>query len=231
MAEAIVRSPESLLRFDRGERVLHWINASLFAVMMATAAALYVGPISAVVGRRDVVKTIHVWSGLALPFPILLTVVLGRWGAGFRADIRRLNRWLADDGRWLRSRGKDRTVRNGKFNAGQKLNAAFTAGAILVMLATGGIMRWPKPFPLSFRTGATFVHDWVFIGLVVTITGHILFALSDNESRASMIRGRISRRWARQHAPRWYEEVTGEDAASPGRKSSVRPPSARTPTS
>lgn len=212
MVEAISRSPEALLRFDRGERVLHWVNATLFAVMMATAAALYVGPISAAVGRRDIVKTVHVWTGLALPFPILATVVLRRWGAGFRADVRRLNRWLADDRRWLRTRGKDPRVRNGKFNAGQKLNAAFTTGAILVMLGTGAIMRWPKSFPLSFRTGATFVHDWVFIALIVTITGHVLFAFSDNEARASMIGGQISRRWARKHAPRWYEEVTGDDA-------------------
>ena len=48
----------------------------------------------------------------------------------------------------------------GKFNAGQKLNAIFVAGCIPVMLATGGIMRWFDPFPLAWRTGATFVHDW-----------------------------------------------------------------------
>ena len=35
-----------LPRFDRVERALHWANATLFAVMMATGAALYVGPLS-----------------------------------------------------------------------------------------------------------------------------------------------------------------------------------------
>ena len=216
---AVATSPlPDLVRFDRGERVLHWINATLFAVMMATAAALYVGPISAAVGRRDVVKTIHVWTGLALPVPILATFALRRWGAAFRADVRRLNRWQADDRRWLRSRGKDPFVRKGKFNAGQKLNAAFTAGAILVMLATGSVMRWPKHFPLSWRTGATFVHDWIFIALFFSISGHILFALNDSEAMGSMLRGRVSRRWARNHAPRWYEEVTGEEVEAPRRR-------------
>ena len=203
-----------LLRFDRGERVLHWVNATLFAVVMGTASALYVPPISAVVGRRLLVETIHVWTGLALPIPILLTLALRRWGAGFRADVRRLNRFSADDRRWLRTRGRDPFVRNGKFNAGQKLNAAFTGGAILVMLATGYIMRWPKPFALYLRTGATFVHDWIYIGLFVTITGHVLFALSDAEARQSMFGGWIGGRWARKHAPRWYEEVTGEPATT-----------------
>ena len=208
MAVATRPSPD-LLRFDRGERVLHWINAVLFAVMMGTAAALYVGPISAAIGRRDIVKTIHVWTGLSLPIPILLTFILRRWGAGFRSDVRRLNRWSGDDRRWLRTRGRDPFVRNGKFNAGQKLNAAFTAGAILVMLATGSIMRWPQHFTLSWRTGATFVHDWIFIGLFFAISGHILFAVNDRDALASMVRGRISPRWARKHAPRWYEEETG----------------------
>jgi formate dehydrogenase subunit gamma len=201
-----------LLRFDRGERVLHWVNATLFAVMMSTAVALYVPSVSAEVGRREVVKTIHVWTGLALPVPFLITVSLRRWGAAFRADLARLNRWSHDDGRWLRAFGRNPFVRLGKFNPGQKLNAAFTGGAILVMLITGSIMRWPNHFPLSWRTGATFVHDWVFIGLFLTISGHVLFATVDGEALRSMVGGWISGRWARRHAPVWYEELTGEPA-------------------
>ena len=198
-----------LLRFDLAERGLHWTNATLFAVMMATAMALYVPSISAAVGRREVVKTIHVWTGLALPVPVVLSVSLRRWGAGLRRDLRRLNRWTADDGRWLRALGRNPFTRLGKFNPGQKLNAAFTGGAILVMVATGSIMRWPNAFRLSWRTGATFVHDWVFVALFVAITGHVLLATADRESLRSMWKGWISGRWARRHAPVWYEEMTG----------------------
>ena len=149
----------------------------------------------------------HVYAGLALPVPLILTFLSGKWGAAFREDVRRLNRWTTDDKRWLRSRGRDKRVRNGKFNAGQKLNAAFTLGAIPCMLATGIIMRWPNVWPLSWRSGATFVHDWIFIGLCLTISGHILFATNDSQSLASMVRGRISRTWAERHAPRWVEEL------------------------
>ncbi|GAC1316111.1 MAG: formate dehydrogenase subunit gamma [Acidimicrobiales bacterium] len=199
-----------LLRFDRGERVLHWANAVLFGFVMATAAALYVPPISAVIGRREIVKTIHVYAGIALPFPILATVLGGRWGAAFRADVRRLNRWSDADRAWIRAGGRSGSGRLGKFNPGQKLNAAFTAGAIIVMLATGSIMRWPGWWPVAYRTGATFVHDWVFIALVVTITGHIIFAVNDPESLASMRTGRIGTGWARRHAPRWLDEHQGK---------------------
>ena len=218
MVAATRRSPDRLTRFDRGERVLHWTNATLFAVMMLTALALYVPPLSAAVGRRSTVVTIHVWAGLLLPWPILITFALRRWGAGFRDDVRRLNRWTSDDRRWLRTLGRDPFAVKGKFNAGQKLNAAFTAGAIFMMLATGALMRWPKALPLAWRTGATFVHDWIFVALFIAITGHVLFATNDSESLGSMLGGTISTRWAKRHAPGWYAEVTGAGE-------SVTPPS------
>jgi formate dehydrogenase subunit gamma len=208
MAARTDQLPDAALsRFDRVERIVHWTNAVLFAVVMATAAALYVPFISAYVGRRELVKTIHVYTGLALPGPLLLGAVGRRWGRRLREDLRRLNRWSADDGRWLKRWRHPRGIKLGKFHPGQKLNAAFTGGAILLMLATGSMMRWYKPWPLRWRTGATFVHDWIALGLFCTITGHILMALNDRESLSSMWDGTIGRRWARQHAPLWLEEL------------------------
>jgi formate dehydrogenase subunit gamma len=205
-------APDRLLRFDRGERVLHWVNATLLLSLLATGSALYIPQISQLVAQRQVVLTIHTYAGIALPLPVLLTVAARRWGAGFRADARRLNRWSRDDKRWLRTRGRDRSVRSGKFNAGQKLNAAFTLGTIGVMLATGLIMRFPNLWPLSWRTGATFVHDWVYLAAAIVVTGHILYALNDSDSLRSMATGWIPSAWARRHAPRWYEEETGRPA-------------------
>jgi formate dehydrogenase subunit gamma len=208
------RPPARLQRFDRGERVLHWVNATLMLTLLATGSALYIGPISEMVGERQVVLAIHVYAGVALPIPVLLTVAARKWGAGFRADVRRLNRWTPDDKRWLRTRGRHPLVRNGKFNAGQKLNASFTLGAILVMLATGLIMRFPNNWPLSWRTGATFVHDWVYLAAALIVAGHILIAANDPDSLRSMVTGWVPGDWAARHAPRWYEERTGQPARS-----------------
>jgi formate dehydrogenase subunit gamma len=213
------RSEPQLLRFDRVERAVHWVNAVLFAVLLVTAAMLYVPNISAAVGRRELVKTVHVYAGLALPIPLLISVIGPRWGRRLRADLRRLNRWLPDDRQWLRSRGwragRDRGIELGKFNPGQKLNAAFTGGAVLLMLMTGSIMRWYKPWPLRWRTGATFVHDWIAIALVCTITGHIMLAVGDPEALRSMWGGRISRAWARRRAPRWLREEESAGGSGP----------------
>jgi formate dehydrogenase subunit gamma len=206
MVATTSRSDKRILRFDLGERVLHWANATLMSILLVTGAGLYVPQLSEIFKRRHLVEQVHVWSGVLLPVPLVLTLLSGAWGRGFRSDVRRLNRWTADDKRWLRTRGRDLKARNGKFNAGQKLNAAFIGGAIPVMLATGLIMYFPNNFPLAWRTGATFVHDWMFLGLFVVIVGHILFAINDPLALRSMLRGWVPESWARRHAPRWLDE-------------------------
>jgi len=207
-----------LLRFDRVERTVHWLNALLFAVVVSTGAALFSPAVIGLVGRRELVERIHVYAGLALPVP-LLAALAGSWGDGLRRDIRRLNRWSDADTRWLRLSVRPAPERTrarqglpvGKFNAGQKLNAAFSVGGVLVMLATGCLLRWYEPFPLSWRAGATFVHNWLAVVFVVVIAGHIAKALADREALGSMIGGRVSVSWARRHAPAWLAEL-GRDA-------------------
>jgi formate dehydrogenase subunit gamma len=194
-----------LLRPDRVERTVHWITATLFGLLMLTGAAHYAGPISALVGNREVVRTVHVYSGLLLPVPLLIAV-LGRRGARLRTDLGRLNRWSRDDARWFR-RAQRHQVALGKFNPGQKLNAALIAGTIVVMLGTGSIMKWFDLFPLDWRTGATFVHDWFALLVWILVLGHIAFALRDGDALDSMLGGTVPAAWAKKKAPLWYEEL------------------------
>jgi formate dehydrogenase subunit gamma len=221
---AATRSESPIPRFDRVERSVHWVNATLFGVLMFTGAALYAGPVSTIVGNRVLVRTLHVYSGLALPLPLLAAIV-NRRGARLREDLSRLNRWTRDDARWFRRRHR-RTVALGKFNPGQKLNAAFIGGAAVVMLATGSIMRWFEPFPIDWRTGATFVHDWFAFGIWLAVLGHIFFALRDSDALDAMLRsGTVPAAWARRKAPLWYEEMARyQDTARYLQKNGGEPP-------
>jgi formate dehydrogenase subunit gamma len=208
------RTEKMLLRFDRVERAAHWANAILFLVLIGTGAILYIGQLSILVGRRVLIDDIHVYCGLALPVPLFISLA-GSWGKGLRADLSRFNRWTADDRRWLRlsfmpgperKSGRDQ-LSIGKFNAGQKLNAVFVGAVIVIMLATGVVMHWFSLWPLSWRTGATFVHQWLAIAVFVVVLGHITYALRDPAALRSMLKGTISRRWARRHAPAWLAEI------------------------
>jgi formate dehydrogenase subunit gamma len=197
----------TLLRFDRTERNVHWFTAALVGTCLATAAALSMTALAVVIGRRAMVKDVHVLAGLSLPLPMVIGWVVGRRGSGLREDVRRLNRYDEHDRRWLRSLGRDPFVRNGKFNGGQKLNAAFVCGALLLLLASGSIMKWFGPFPLAWRTGATFVHDWTAWLLTIALVGHVAKAFGDRHALSAMRQGTISRRWAARHAPRWLDEL------------------------
>lgn len=235
MTEAVPRRAEGwVVRFERPERWLHWTNATLFLLLLGTGMILYVGPLSALVGRRVLVKDAHVISGLLLPVPLLLAVV-GPWRAALLRDFRRLARWSVDDSRWLRSAGRLGHTTMGKFNAGQKLNASFVLGCIPVMLATGSIMRWFEPFPLAWRTGATFVHDWLALALLAVIIGHIGKALAEPVALGAMLRGRVPAEHVRREQPGWWLEVQrGEGAAAgPSTEAAGAPlePSGDVPTS
>lgn len=204
----------SVIRFDRNERSLHWVSAALVLVLLATGFVLYVGPISAIVGRRSLVRTVHVSSGLLLPAAVLVGLS-GRRGAALRADLTTLNRWTRDDRRWWRRRTRG-DARLGKFNPGQKLNAAFIGGSLVVMLGTGSIMRWFEPFPDSWRTGATFVHDLFAFGLGTAVTAHVLFALAHPVSLRAMLSGRVPAGWAPRNRPRWYADEAGSSTEASG---------------
>lgn len=200
-----------LLRFDRVERAAHWATAALFAILMATALPLYFVQVESLVGRRELVAAVHTYAGVALPVPLIVALA-GPWGTRLRADVRRFNLWSRAELRWLRTLGRDTLAAADKFNPGQKLNALFTAGAIAVMLGTGSIMKWYRFFPLSWRTGATFVHDVLAFAVFIVVAGHISFALSHPDALRSMVKGWVTEAWARRHAAGWAEE----EGAAPG---------------
>ncbi|CAO5156827.1 formate dehydrogenase subunit gamma [Frankia sp. AiPs1] len=213
-------------RFGRVTRLVHWATAATMFCCLGTGAVLLLPPLAELVGRRQLVESIHLYAGLALPVPMLVAAAAG----SYRRDLRSLNRFTVTDGTWLRANLRLGTWRRaqagaetgaasriGKFNAGQKLYAAFIAGAILVMLGTGTLMRWgaglPGGLPLAWRTGATFVHDLLTYGLAFGVAGHLWMAARDPVARVGIITGTVPAWWATREHPAW--------------KASPRPPDRR----
>jgi formate dehydrogenase subunit gamma len=113
---------------------------------------------------------------------------------------------------------------SGKFNAGQKLNSAFTLGAILVLLVTGLMLHWFDLFTDSLRTGATFVHDMTATAVAVVVAGHLWMAARDTEARRGMRTGEVSAAWAAREHALWAAELAGPDTAAPHGTESARDP-------
>lgn len=207
-------SPERLPRFTTAERWTHRLIAIDMIILLLTAAALYLPQVSALVGNRPLMRLIHLVAGYALPIPIIIALGF----AAFRLDVSRLNRFTPDDWAWLRSRSRrSGVIPVGKFNAGQKLNAAFSLGAIIVMFATGLVLAWNSWFADDIRTGATFVHDWLALAVAIVVAGHIAMAMRDPIARAGMRTGSVPVDWAEREHSAWAAELsTTEQQSHPG---------------
>jgi formate dehydrogenase subunit gamma len=104
-------------------------------------------------------------------------------------------------------------VKQGRFNAGQKLNAAVTA-AFAVLFAVSGILLWAGERNTSFRFAGTIVlHDGLMWISLVLLVGHLHLALIYPRTRHSLrgiVRGDVEAGWAMQHHAKWVKEVFAE---------------------
>ena len=202
---AIAPSTAYLRRFSRTERALHWIHASAFFVLLATGLVLYLPRLSEVVGRRPLIKDVHFYTGVGWAIAILLVAAAGD-RRGLRRTARELNLFDADDRRWL----VGRPAPQGRFNAGQKLNAALTA-AFAVLFFVTGLLLWYGERNTTFRLPSTILlHDGLMYASLVVVIGHLYLSLvhpSTRHALRGMILGSVREEWAREHHAKWVEEL------------------------
>ncbi|HEY7207975.1 MAG TPA: cytochrome b/b6 domain-containing protein [Gaiellaceae bacterium] len=193
-----------LRRFSLTERALHWIHAAAFFVLLATGLVLYLPQLD-FVGNRPLWKDMHVYTAIAWAAAIVVVVVLGD-RRGLRRTVRELEWFDRDDRLWLRRYA----VPQGRFNAGQKLNAALTA-AFAVLFAFSGFLLWYGERDTRFRFAGTIVlHDGLMYASLVLLVGHLYLAVIYPRTRHSlrgMTLGSVRTDWARAHHRKWVEEL------------------------
>ncbi len=202
-------------RFSRTERALHWVNAAGFFVLLASGLVLYLPSLAVQVGRRPLVKDVHFWTGIAWVAALALVALLGD-RRGLLRTARELDTFEREDVAWL----KRRFAPQGRFNAGQKINAALTAAFTVLFLASG-LLLWLGERDTAFRFGSTvLLHDGLLYVSLVLVIGHLYLAVIHPATRHAlrgMVVGTVSEDWARRHHPRW---VVGEPLVPPRAPSS-----------
>jgi formate dehydrogenase subunit gamma len=195
-------------RFTGAERTLHWVLALGFLALLASGLVLYLPQLSVLVARRPLVKTLHLYTGVAWLVALALVLVLSR--KSLISTLRELDRFDDDDRAWLRGRHSS----PGKFNAGQKLNAALTA-AFTLLFAASGFLLWYGERDTRFRLASTILlHDGLMYVSVLLLVGHLYLALFRPATRHSLrgiTTGQVRADWARRRHPRWVAELEREE--------------------
>jgi formate dehydrogenase subunit gamma len=198
-----------LPRFSRTERAVHWVHAGAFFVLFWSGLCLYLPSLAELVGRRPLLKDIHVYTALAWILALALVVLAGD-RRRLLADAREVDVFDDDDVGWLLRRGTPA----GRLNAGQKLNVIVTA-ALAVLFTVTGFFLWYGERDHAFRLqNALVVHDWLMYISFFLVLGHLYLSLVHRSTRHSLsgiTRGWVSEDWARKHHAKWARTVAPLD--------------------
>jgi formate dehydrogenase subunit gamma len=205
------RRPRYVQRFTRTERLVHWVHAAAFFVLLGSGLVLYLPSLSTAIARRQLLMDIHLYTGWSWAGALILVALLGNRSA-LRRTVREIDLFDRDDRRFLRGHIH---VPQGRFNAGQKVNVIITA-AFAVLFFVSGMLLWIGQDDTHIRLGGTlYLHDALMYISVVIVIGHLYLALINHSTRHSlrgMTLGSVREDWARQHHAKW--NVPSTDATT-----------------
>jgi formate dehydrogenase subunit gamma len=200
-----------IVRHRLSSRVMHWTVAVTFFLALFTGLPIWIPIFSwmaSFFGGLSTCRVLHPWFGIA--FAAASVWMFVHWFSDmFLTGSDR--EFLTPGGmiRYFRYQGEDAEV--GKYNGGQKLLFWAAALGALGLLLSGVVMWFPEWFPQGPRELSYVVHDLAFILFFAMIIGHIyLGTAAEPGTFRAIVRGTVTKEWARLHHPKWYRQVTGD---------------------
>jgi formate dehydrogenase subunit gamma len=202
---ATTPSSRRLRRWSRTERAVHWVHATAFLVLLGSGLCLYLPSLAEAVGRRPLLKTIHIYTAVAWALALMLVLAVGDRGSLGRT-VHEVEYFDEDDRAWLLGRHAPQ----GRLNAGQKVNTIVTA-AFAILFAVSGFFLWYGERDTRFRlANALLVHDYLMYVSVILLIGHLWLAVIYPRTRHSLngiTRGWVREDWAARRHAKWVEGV------------------------
>jgi formate dehydrogenase subunit gamma len=208
--------------------LLHWFNAFVWLLELATGAALIVSPslrfmpawyltmMEQLFGSRANLLRFHIAVGMMWIFVCLVYVTFG-WRHFLHAEV--LAKEVAldrDDFAWLKMRSLSLLKKSeaplppqGAYNAGQKLYALMIYTCIPLIMLSGLVMSFHL-FGTAAVQWAMVIH-FLLVGMVVSgLMIHVYMGAVFPEERPafySMITGMVDELYAYRHHFKWWADV------------------------
>ncbi|MEW6039441.1 MAG: formate dehydrogenase subunit gamma [Pseudomonadota bacterium] len=204
-------NPPPLVRYSPAERFNHWVTALTFLLLSFSGLALFHPSMfwfTQFFGGPTWTRILHPYIGVVM-FVSFSGLALKFWHHNLltRNDIVWLRR-IADV---VRNR-EDRLPEVDRYNAGQKLLFWTMIATIPALLLTGVVIwrPWFAPyFSIDVVRLALLLHAVCAFVMIAGIIVHIYAAVWVKGTIGAMVRGTVSRAWARKHHPGWYRRVIG----------------------
>lgn len=203
----------TILRTKFFDRACHWTMVIAFSLVALSGIALFFPSLqwlTQTFGTPQMGRILHPFFGVGVF--LLLLVMFVRFVHHNIPDKKDLP-WLKGIVEVLKG-NEHKVAEVGKYNAGQKMMFWTIMSMISVLLATGIIIWRPwfaHFFPVALVRWCLLLHATSAIILLLAILVHIYMAFWVKGSITGMIEGRVSRRWAKKHHPRWYREVEAQE--------------------
>jgi formate dehydrogenase subunit gamma len=208
--EDLVLPDGKILRHDNSERIVHWLIAIAFLFLFFSGLALF-SPFffwtSAIFGGGQFMRVLHPFAG------VLLVLLFYPYAWRLRKD----NQWTPADAKWVEHsvaymKKKVEFSDTGKYNAGQKLMYWSMVPIIAILFLTGITMWQPwfaNAFPAPLRRVTSLLHAVAAFVMFIGIGIHWYAAYWTRGSIRAMVRGTVTKAWARFHHPAWFRQITG----------------------
>ena len=186
-------------RFTTFDRVLHWLVAITFFLLVLSALGLYAHTFF---GYFDFFGTpqqgimVHKWSGIIF---FVSSVLL------FMRHAAETCRFDADDRIWIKEALAERL----SFLSSEKLSRIMWRRFWPGVMGVTGLVIWePTAFAREFTQVSLLLHCLFFTLFMMAAIVHIYLASVGNPGTLEgMLWGQVKKIWAKKHASKWYRDI------------------------
>ena len=208
---------QMVLRYRRGQRIIHAVMAVSFLILLFTGLALVWSPL-AFIAAGGWSRYLHRIAAIGFMSVPILYIVFDRPGA--KEIVTESFKYDSDDVAWFKSFYRyvfGRTAKmppQGRLNAGQKLHHSAVIIFSASIVATGIIM-WGFKSSLSATalSWTAMVHDLSMLALALLLLGHIYFTYV-YKAWSSMATGYVPKEDMELEHSKWLDELEHEGAES-----------------